>query len=161
MHELRCRAVMQVPHDILCKMCIDQSIADVKLHLVPYWQILSNVLHFENGDFAQCKFFAEVLILAKSMGGWLSSHRYYVVYLQDRRKNIVPIEWPRTFANLRSFLAFHYNIHPLTIRVHENSEHLMLVSCEESYRALVPKVKMDQAGISVFYIQIELDTNFQ
>jgi hypothetical protein len=80
----------------------------------------------------------------------------FVVYLKGNNDQIVPIEYPDTLEKLKLYLALHYKFEPSILHVHESSEYIMNVSTETSYRALVPKHKVVEPNMNVYYIIVIL-----
>jgi hypothetical protein len=84
------------------------------------------------------------------------SYSRFVVYLQDIHGHLVPIEYPDTLEKLKKYLSDYYNFKPAILTIQESSEHVMYISTETSYRALVPKHKLVEPNMNVYYIIVNL-----
>ncbi len=84
------------------------------------------------------------------------SYSRFVVYLQDTNGQLVPIEYPDTLQNLKFYLSKHYQFESNILDIQEASEHVMHISTETSYRALIPKHKLAEPNMNVYYIIVNL-----
>jgi len=103
------------------------------------------------------KFFFRNRIFAM---GSMFSHSRFIMYLQDATGKFVPIEYPTTLCNLKQYLLQHYEYEANTLLVQESSTHIMHISTENSYRALVPKHKMVEPNVHIYYVIVELPFAF-
>jgi hypothetical protein len=89
-----------------------------------------------------------------------SSQSFYVIYLQDCTKSLIPIEW-MSLARLKEYILENFGYDSEFLEIQESSEHTMKVSTDTSFKALIPKYKLVESNRHVYYIIVNLPINFE
>jgi hypothetical protein len=92
--------------------------------------------------------------------GTIFSQTKHVIYLQDNKGKLIPMEYSLSLQHLRDHLSSLYEYNSTYLLIQEASEHVMHVGTETSFRALVPKHKTVEPNINVYYIVVNLPLTF-